>query len=436
MTFRECRTAEANIGMKYYFSESDGTGGRLKVSPDDFVVDEISIHPEPADGGKYTIAKVTARNWETNHMVRLMSRQLNMSRERISFAGTKDKRAVTSQLMSFECPPEQLGKLNLKDLNVTDTYTSKRKIQIGDLIGNRFDIRVTGITKPKDEVESIVGEVAAGVKKLGGFPNYFGVQRFGVMRPITHIVGEKIAKGDVEGAVMSYVCDPSVSASQDTKAAEMREKLRNVDEWPELINEMPETMSFEKTMVQYIVDKPGDWTGAIACMPTNLQMMFIHAYQSYLFNLMLSERIARDIPLNRPIVGDVVVPLDADGIPDHDKQVLTTSKNIDMVERQLKLKRAYVTIALFGSDTLLAEGEMGEIERKVISENHIEEKDFVLTSLPHCSSTGSRREIVCPVKDLGYTIGDSTYNVSFSLPKGNYATCLMREFMKSEMTDY
>ena len=50
---------------------------------------------------------------------------------------------------------------------------------------------------------------------------------------------------------------------------------------------------------------------------------------------------------------------------------------------------------------------------------------------------GMPAEILCPVKNLGYTADeDGAYTVSFSLPKGNYATCLMREFMKSEMTDY
>lgn len=437
MAFRKCETAEADIGMLYYLNGADGTGGRLKADAGDFIVDEISSRPEPSDRGKFTIATVRARNWETNRMVRLLARQMDMSRERIGFAGTKDKRAVTTQLMSFMCPPSQLEKVDLKDIEISDVYTAKRGMRLGDLIGNRFTIRVTGVGKTAGEISSITDAVRADIKAAGGFPNYFGVQRFGVIRPITHKVGEYLVRGDVEGAVKCYVCDPASEESKDEQAAEMRRKLAESDDWSSLIHDIPDSMSFERTMVSYLMDNPGDYVGSIRILPTNLQMMFVHAYQSYLFNLMLSERIARGLPLNRPVLGDVVVPVDIDGIPDHEKQILTTEKNIDLAERQVKLGRAFVTHALYGSESVFAEGEPGEIERKIVSDAGVKAGDFYIPELQHCSSEGDRREIVCPVKDLAVSdVQGSSYTVSFSLPKGNYATCLMREFMKSEMTDY
>lgn len=438
MSFRKCATGEADIGMLYYISDVDGTGGRLKAKSEDFVVDEISSHPEKADNGRYTIAKVTAKNWETNHMIRTLSRVMGISRERIGFAGTKDKRAVTSQLLSVDGPPSLLDNVSLQDLSIGDVYTAKRKIMIGDLIGNEFQIRVSNVSKPESEVKDICESVVSEIKRTGGFPNYFGVQRFGVMRPITHKVGELLVRGDVEGAVRCYVTYPAGPASYDTAAAETRKMLAETKDWSGLVKSVPDSMSFERTMMSYLEDNPEDWVGAVSVLPGNLQMMFVHAYQSYLFNLMLSERIARGIPLNRPVVGDVVVPLDADGIPHHENPVFATSKNIDLVERQVRLKKAFVTINLYGSKSEFAEGEMGEIERKIIADQKITAEDFIVPGLSHCSSEGSRREVLCPVKNLGYGLeGDgSSYKVSFGLPKGNYATCLMREFMKSEMTDY
>ena len=174
----------------------------------------------------------------------------------------------------------------------------------------------------------------------------------------------------------------------------------------------------------------------IDAMPTNLQMMFVHAYQSYLFNEMLSLRIQRGLPINMPVEGDVVIPLDPKGAPQHENPVMTTSKNVDLVARQVRAGRAFVTGALFGSETVLAEGEMGEIERKVIEDNGLEAQDFVIPGLPKCNSKGGRRELMCPVKDIASEFRDDGYTLRFSLPKGNYATCLMREFMKSEMRDY
>ena len=436
MSFRKCDTAEADIGMLYYISDTDGTGGRLKARAEDFVVDEISSLPEPSENGKYTIFKVTARNWETNRLVRLLSREMGISRERIGFAGTKDKRAVTSQLMSVDAPPSILDNVSLQDVAISDAYTARRKIQIGDLIGNEFRIRASNITKPMDEVGGICEAVCSEIKSTGGFPNYFGVQRFGVMRPITHKVGELIVRGDLEGAVRCYITEPAGPLSLDEDAAKARKMLAEADDWSGMEKYIPDSMSFEKSLVAYLRDNPGNWAGAIASLPTNLQMMFVHAYQSYLFNLMLSERIARGIPLNRPIIGDIVIPLDADGIPHHENPVTATSKNIDLVERQIKLKRAFVSLPLFGCKSTLSEGEMGEIERMVLEKEDITAQDFMVPGLSHCSSEGSWREILCPVKGLSYALDDESYTVSFSLPKGNYATCLMREFMKAEMTDY
>ena len=152
--------------------------------------------------------------------------------------------------------------------------------------------------------------------------------------------------------------------------------------------------------------------------------------------MMLSDRMEHGLTLNETVEGDIVIPLDSDRVPMHENPILTTSKNIDLVKKQVRTGRAYVSITLFGSDSRLAEGEMGEIERKVIEDQRIEEKYFMVIGLPHCTSKGSRREIVCPVKDLDCRFEEDHYAVSFSLPKGNYATCLMREFMKSDMTDY
>ena len=201
MPYRVCSTDEAGIGMRYYLSPTEGTGGRLKASAQDFIVKEISNRPPEKKDGRFTIADVTSTNWETNRLVRLLARSLYISRERIGFAGTKDKRAVTTQLMSFECPKENLDRVDFKDLEFSNVYTSNRGIKIGDLIGNEFEITVRDFTADMKEIPDIISETADAIRKTGGFPNYFGVQRFGVSRPITHLVGEAIVRGDLKKAV-------------------------------------------------------------------------------------------------------------------------------------------------------------------------------------------------------------------------------------------
>ncbi len=434
MPYRPCSTDEADIGMRYYLSPTDGTGGRLKATPQDFIVKEISNRP-PEKEGRFTIADVTSTNWETNRLVRLLARSMNISRERIGFAGTKDKRAVTTQLMSFECPKENIDKVDFKDLEFSNIYTSNRGIRIGDLIGNEFEIRVRDLTADMKDVPAIIDETAEVIRRTGGFPNYFGVQRFGVSRPITHLVGEAIVRGDLKKAVELYLSYPSENEGEEV--SDIRKRLAHAKgDYSSILPDMPKTMGFEKVMAEHLARRPEDYRGAISEMPSNLQMMFTHAYQSYLFNMMLSDRMEHDLPLDAPVVGDIVIPLDSNKVPMHENPVLTTEKNIDLVTRQVRTGRAFISITLFGSDSRLAEGEMGEIERKVIENQKIEEKDFMVIGLPHCTSKGSRREIICPVKDLACEYDTDSYSVRFSLPKGNYATCLMREFMKSDMTDY
>ena len=420
--------------MQFYLTDTDGTGGSIKNSAEDFIVKEISNRPAQKDEGRFVIADVTSKNWETNRLVRLLARTMFISREKIGFAGTKDKRAITTQLMSFECPKEKIDLIQLDDVSIQNVYTANRGVRIGDLIGNSFDIRVRNCTMPLSEIPSKVKKDLEIIKTVGGFPNYFGVQRFGTVRPITHIVGERIVRGDLKGAVMTYLSQQSEFEGEEIN--DIRRRFGSGESFEDIIPDMPKTMGFEKTMAEHLVRQPEDYIGAIAEMPGNLQMMFTHAYQSYMFNMMLSERMRRNIPLNEPILGDVVVPIDADGNAMHDDAIITTSKNIDLVKRQVTRGRAFVTITLYGTDSTFAEGEMGEIERNFIENEGITERDFVVPGLPHCTSKGTRREIICPVRDLDFKMEDDGYSVRFSLPKGNYATCMMREILKSDMTDY
>ena len=433
--YRPCGTAEAGIGMLYYLTDCAGTGGRLKKEPQDFIVREVADPLPQSENGKYTIADVTSTNWETNRLIRLVSKSMRISREKVGFAGTKDKRAVTTQRMSFECDPSKLGLVTLEDVEFSNVFRSDVPVRMGDLKGNRFVINVHDTDTSPSETREIIDRVTSEVSETGGFPNYFGVQRFGIARPVTHLVGERIVKGDLQGAVETYLFHPSDSEEEIVRNT--REELRKCNgDYSSIDLLLPKTMGFEQILVNHLRENPGDYKGAIEVMPNNLQMMFTHAYQSYLYNFMLSERMARGMPLDRPVVGDTVIPVDADGVPSHEEPVTVTDRNIRIVERQVSKGKAYVAITVFGSDGSFSEGEMGEIERKIVSEAGVEAEDFMVTGLPHCCATGDWREILCRVRDLETAIDDSGYSLSFFLTKGNYATCLMREYLKADMNRY
>src|SRR5207237_10681711 len=96
---------ERDVGIVGYLTSTPGVGGTLKDAPEDFVVEEISSPPPPSAEGRFTVATIRVRNWETNRLVRELARALPVRRRRIGFAGTKDRHALTKRLLCVEGLP-------------------------------------------------------------------------------------------------------------------------------------------------------------------------------------------------------------------------------------------------------------------------------------------------------------------------------------------
>ncbi|MFQ6107277.1 MAG: tRNA pseudouridine(13) synthase TruD [Thermoplasmata archaeon] len=425
---------EEILGIEVFLTREPGIGGKLKIRPEDFIVEEIPIPLPSVEGGDYTVAKIRARNWEANRMVRQIARTLRISRRRIRFAGTKDKRAVTTQLIQFDCPPEAVKELNIKDVEVLEVLQTDRRIDLGDLLGNRFRIDIGMVELSKSEALNRVSKIVDSIIETGGFPNFFGVQRFGAARPVTHIIGKEICNGDFEGAVMSYLGRPFSNESDE--AQEVRRHVENTRDFPEALRRFPRNLSFERAILNHLVKNPHDFVGAIATLPLNLQMMFVHAYQSYLFNRMLSLRLKRGLPLNEPVPGDLILPTRKNGLPDRTRPILVNDENIGKASRKVKDGKAFISGLVFGANPRFAEGEMGDIEMSIIDEEDAKPVDFLVPKIPRISSKGSRREILSPLKSLEFSVGDGSVRTSFELIPGSYATSLLREIMKTDVMSY
>ncbi|MCK4455031.1 MAG: tRNA pseudouridine(13) synthase TruD, partial [Thermoplasmata archaeon] len=191
-----------------------------------------------------------------------------------------------------------------------------------------------------------------------------------------------------------------------------------------------------RAILNHLVNNPDDFAGSIQSLPLNLQMMFVHAYQSYLFNKMLSERLNRGLPLNEPVGGDVILPATQDGLPDRRKPILVDEENIAKATRRVRDGKGFVSGLIIGAEPRFASGEMGEIERSVVETEGAEPQDFLIPKIPRISSKGSRREILGPLKDFEFQVMDESVRMSFGLIPGSYATCLLREFMKADVMDY
>jgi tRNA pseudouridine13 synthase len=424
---------EHQIGIDTYCVNEPGIGGKLRTRIDDFHVTELFLYPPKKDQGHFTIAEVTARNWETNILVREIADRLHISQRRISFAGNKDKRACSTQLMSFErIPSTDLSKVNIKDVSFENIYQSDIPVRIGDLLGNRFEITVRNI----DEgiVPEQIKKLLCPIETWGGFPNFYGIQRFGVIRSITHLVGNYIVQGDFEKAAMTYIAHPISNENDATYA--LREELEKTRDYAKALNSYPDTLNFEKAMLNKLIQNPQDFIGAFKELPKNLLLMFINSYESLIFNKILSERIRRQIPIHQAIVGDVIFPIKKNVVTN--EIIPVKESNIDKVNTQISKKKAVVTGLLVGYDTVFADGEMGEIEHSVIDSQKINPLDFIIPEVPFLSSSGSRRPLLALITFLEWTLHidelsqeQQALNLQFELQKGCYATSFLREIMKS-----
>lgn len=426
--------AEKKIGISTFFTSHKGIGGKIRVKPEDFFVSEISNYPPEKTDGKFTIADVTATNWETNLLVREISNKLHISRQRIGFAGTKDKRAKTTRLMSFyKILIDRLSSVKIKDVKIENIYYSDYPVKIGNLIGNSFEIVIRNINE-KTSLKNI-RNIYSDIEKNNGFPNFYGIQRFGIIRPITHIVGKYIVQGDFEKAVMSYIANPFIEEGEEIY--ELRKDLQKTYDFSKALNYYPNHLNFEKAILNKLVKDSLDFIGAIKELPKNLLTMFIYAYQSYLFNKILSQRIKQKLPLNKAVVGDIVLPIRR-GVLDQEG-ITVKDSNIDKINFQVSKGKAVVSSILFGSDSKFSEGDMGIIEQTVLDAEKIDYWDFIIPDIPYISSSGSRRSLLGFVKnfDVKQFNNDFSNNnycllLKFDLQKGCYATSLLREFMKTD----
>ncbi len=419
---------EKLMGIETYLTDEDGIGGDLRVNVEDFRVNEISDF-KVGQSGDYLMLKLTKENWETHHLLRDISRVLGISDERIGIAGTKDKRAVTTQLMSIKGVSEDtIRNVGLPRVQLTPIGRGDHDVGLGDLRGNEFDIIIRNIELSQPDIETRMKGISDKIKAAGGLPNYFGYQRFGIVRPVTHLVGKLLVQGDVEGAAMTYIARSFPGESPEN--IEARDMVWNTRDFKEGIKRYPFNLRYERTMMHYLIEHPGDYTGAFRSLSSKLSRLFVHGYQSYLFNKILSRRLLKGFSLVEPVEGDVVCFLDAHGEPDTSKQEIVTRKNLPDVKFLARKKRAYVTLPLIGVDTKIGEGEPGTDVKAILAEEGVTPQDFSVSQMTDLASAGLRREILLKA-DPTILAMEHAANLKFFLPKGCYATTVLREFMKT-----
>src|SRR3972149_1748915 len=155
---------------------------------------------------------------------------------------------------------EDISKVNVKDIEIRPVGYVRDKLSLYYLLGNNFTIRIQAIKGSESTIEKRITETTRELETIGGIPNFFGHQRFGTTRSITHLVGKAIVKGDFEEAAMLFLAKPSVYEHPASRKA--REELKASRDFKQALQNFPKQLRFERLMLRHLVEKPDDFVGA------------------------------------------------------------------------------------------------------------------------------------------------------------------------------
>ncbi|EJG0600813.1 tRNA pseudouridine(13) synthase TruD [Cronobacter sakazakii] len=149
--------------------------GRLKASPSDFqVVEDLGFAPD--GDGEHLLVRIRKTGCNTRAVADALAKFLGIAAREVSFAGQKDKYAVTEQWLCARLPGKEMPAMRaftLEGCEVLEFARHRRKLRLGALKGNRFSLVLRDITH-RDEIEQRLSLISE-----KGVPNYFGPQRFG-----------------------------------------------------------------------------------------------------------------------------------------------------------------------------------------------------------------------------------------------------------------
>ncbi len=361
---------------------------KIKQIPEDFVVKEITS-VKPIGQGDYIWCSLKKRNWDLFKLLKVIADRLQISRSRIGYAGIKDKEALTYQTISFwNVSLQKLKTLDIKDAELNNFEYNQKPIRLGDLKGNWFSITVRDLDKGfnKKFLERKIEEL-----KKNGVLNLFDSQRFGV-RNVTHLVGKQIIKADFEKAMILYLTKTNKKDNSKTRRA--RQLLEETGDLKEALKLFPKSSKWDLAIINHLIANPGDYLGSLKALPKRLQLLFVNAYQSYIWNKCA-------------------------------------------VEFSKRFPGRQIYLPLVGFNTKFGNSALDKIIKKALNSEKIRAENFKIQGIPELSFSGSQRELLVFPKNLGWLMETDELNqgknkavMEFELPKGSYGTHVVKEIFR------
>ncbi|XP_010550930.1 PREDICTED: multisubstrate pseudouridine synthase 7 [Tarenaya hassleriana] len=278
-----------------------GKGSKKRKERGDKPFDSRGSEHWPEHLGKFLRFHLYKENKDTQEALGLIGKMLGVQPKSFGFSGTKDKRSVSTQRVTvFKQHASKLAALNkrLFGIKVGDFCYVKEGLLLGQLMGNRFTITLRGVVADSEET------IKNSAEYLGkhGFINYFGLQRFGSGSVPTHQVGAALMRGEWKNAV-DMILDPR--ESEKNLITEVRAYYKETGDIDGTLKQLPRHLVAERAILQCLKKCPGNYLQALKAIPRTLRMMYVHSYQSYLWNHAASMRVQK-YGTNQVVLGDLV----------------------------------------------------------------------------------------------------------------------------------
>ncbi len=383
-----------SIGIFVYSTNFAGIGGKIKSNQEDFFVSEILDQrtlSKISQTGNYAVYLLKKHGIDTNHA---LSKIFKIHGLRLKALGLKDAGATTEQFVCDTTPSKSPTKFSTNRYDLTRIGFVSKPLTKKDMIGNHFDIKI------QDADFAKIGNF----KEYDKILNFFGYQRFGSKRPVSHIIGKAILQNDFEQAVHLLL---SFSSEYDSvENNKVRKMLEDKSNYSKALNEIPPQMDLERVVLNEMVQH-GNANKAIRAIPLSLRRFFVQAFQSYVFNCTVSQAFEYGEELFLPKEADVCF----------DKK-----NNLGRYQNDPDQRLAIPLVGYSYSK----KNRFGYQISKVLEKEQINAKDFFSKEMQEISDEGGFRQAA--IKCESFSVNEPF--VSFTLSRGSYATILLREIMK------
>lgn len=397
------------MNYPYLSASIPGIGGIFKDTAEDFAVSEVPLY-HPCGSGEHIYAVVEKKALTTLELLRRLARALAVAERDIGYAGMKDARGITRQTVSIPgVTPEQVSALDIPGVTILSALRHNNKLRLGHLAGNSFRIRIRDVAEGAlQRAEAVVALIST-----TGLPNYFGSQRYGALGN-SATIGIRLLQGDPEGAIRALIGNPGEISDARWKSGVQAYHGGDLAKAAELL---PPHCRTEKEVIKVLLRRPEAWDSAIKSIHPRIINLFLSAAQSSLFDLIVAARIDT---LDRIKPGDIACK-HANGA------CFLVNDAVEAASRAANFEIS-ATGPMFGRKMLIPEGEPAAMEEEILARSGLSRETFNVSG--RFRLDGERRPLRVPLRDVTIARDEGSLILEFMLPKGSYATSLLREIMK------